>query len=272
MPFTPSHAIVALPFIRTPLVPAAIAIGAMTPDLPLFLRGVGLSYPFTHTFSNVMWTSLVALVLFLVWRVVLRPAASELSPAWLARRLPQEWSVGGVEAAGRAVGVGLGSPAYPLLLVASLLVGVLSHLAWDLFTHEGRWGVEVFPVLDAMWGPLQGFKWLQHGSSVLGLVGIAIWAVLRLRRAEPLPGVLQRLPFGARVAWWASLPIILIAASVLGLALFGPLTDEFTVQHLAYRMLPPACALWGGITLLLCVGISLTSRSGRRIDQSDQRG
>ena len=28
MPFTPSHAVVALPFIRTPLVPAAVAIGA----------------------------------------------------------------------------------------------------------------------------------------------------------------------------------------------------------------------------------------------------
>ncbi|MGK3950645.1 DUF4184 family protein, partial [Microbacterium sp. K2] len=49
MPFTPSHALVALPFIRTPLVPAAIAIGAMTPDLPLFLRGIGLPYSFTHT-------------------------------------------------------------------------------------------------------------------------------------------------------------------------------------------------------------------------------
>ena len=33
MPFTPSHAVVALPFIRSPLVPAAIAVGAMTPDL-----------------------------------------------------------------------------------------------------------------------------------------------------------------------------------------------------------------------------------------------
>ena len=40
MPFTPSHAVVALPFLRTPLVPAAIAVGAMTPDLPLFVRGI----------------------------------------------------------------------------------------------------------------------------------------------------------------------------------------------------------------------------------------
>ena len=38
MPLTPSHAVVALPFVRTPLLPAAIAVGAMAPDLPLFLR------------------------------------------------------------------------------------------------------------------------------------------------------------------------------------------------------------------------------------------
>ncbi|MGB4135992.1 MAG: DUF4184 family protein, partial [Microbacterium sp.] len=63
MPFTPSHAIVALPFVRSPLVPAAIAVGAMTPDLPLFLRGVGPSYGFTHDPVNALWTSLIALVL-----------------------------------------------------------------------------------------------------------------------------------------------------------------------------------------------------------------
>jgi hypothetical protein len=51
MPFTVSHAVVALPFVRTPLLPAAIAIGAMTPDLPLFVRGTPVSYQLTHTNS-----------------------------------------------------------------------------------------------------------------------------------------------------------------------------------------------------------------------------
>jgi hypothetical protein len=106
VPFTPSHAVVALPFIRTPLVPAAIAIGAMAPDLPLFVRGVGLNYSFTHTFANVVWTAVLAFVLFVVWRAVLRPAVPELSPRWLAARLPEDWDEGGVSAARRAVGAG----------------------------------------------------------------------------------------------------------------------------------------------------------------------
>jgi len=259
MPFTASHALVALPFIRTPLVPAAIAIGAMTPDLPLFVRGVGLNYSFTHTFGNVVWTALLAFVLFLVWRVVLRPAVPELAPLWLARRLPDDWNDGGAVAAGRAVGVGE-KRAYPILLAVSFLIGVISHILWDLFTHEGRWGVQLLPGLDQMWGPLLGFKWLQHGSSVVGLVIIGIWALLWLRRREARPDVTQKLPQGVRVAWWLSLPVILVGALAWGLVVFGPLDAAFTVQHLAYRVLPPACALWGAITFVLCVVLAVRDR------------
>ncbi|KQZ22370.1 DUF4184 family protein [Microbacterium sp. Root553] len=260
MPFTPSHAVVALPFVRTPLVPAAIAIGAMTPDLPLFLRGVGLRYSFTHTFENVLWTALVAFVLFLLWRVVLRPAVGELSPLALARRLPAEWQQVGVSAAGSAVGIGASRRAYPVLLAVSLILGVLSHIVWDLFTHEGRWGVETFPALGMMWGPLTGFKWLQHGSSVTGLVILGVWAWRRLRDTEPRVISERAVPAGMRIAWWSSLPVILLAAVVIGYFAYGPLTSEFTAQHLAYRMLPPACALWGALTLVLCLTIPLLRR------------
>lgn len=37
MPFTPSHVAAALPFLRTPLIPAALVIGTMTPDLFYYL-------------------------------------------------------------------------------------------------------------------------------------------------------------------------------------------------------------------------------------------
>ena len=264
MPFTPSHALVALPFIRTPLVPAAIAIGAMTPDFPLFLRGIGLPYSFTHTFGNVLWTALVAFVLFLLWRVVLRPAVGELSPLWLARRLPADWSVSGIAAAREAVGIGAQNRLYPIMLAASLVLGVLTHIVWDLFTHEGRWGVDALPALDAMWGPLTGYKWLQHGSSVIGLVVLGIWAILRLRRAEPREEVERSVPGSVRLGWWLSLPAVLITAWIAGYAAYGPFTEGFTYQHLAYRVLPPACALWGLLTLALCLSLPLFRRHHQR--------
>lgn len=258
MPFTPSHAVVALPFVRTPLVPAAIAVGAMTPDLPLFVRGMPLHYGLTHSLGWLPLTVVVAVILLLVWRCVLRPAVRELSPLWLAERLPEDWDAG-VAASLRETFAVSGAPARApwrgiLLLVISLAIGILSHIVWDLFTHEGRWGVEVLPVLDQPWGPLTGYKWLQHGSSVLGLAILGAWAVLWVRRRHPQP-VGRVLTNPVRWMWWLSLPTTLIAAWGIGISIHGPFTADWTVAHLAYRVLPPACAVWGLITLVLAVAV-----------------
>ncbi|UWF76842.1 MULTISPECIES: DUF4184 family protein [Microbacterium] len=257
MPLTPSHAVVALPFLRTPLVPGAIAVGAMTPDLPLFLRV--LDYGFTHAFGNAIWTAALAFLLFLVWRVLLRPVVPELMPAAVARRLPAEWSEPAADAARHAVGVGRGVR-YPVLLAGSLLLGVFSHIAWDLFTHEGRWGVTAIPALQEQWGPLLGYKWLQHGSSAAGLAVLAVFAVLWLSRRDASTPITRVLPAWARLGWWLALPAVLVVAWVAGLVALGPFTAEFTPQHLAYRVLPPACAVWGAATLALCIVLAARRR------------
>ncbi|QMU95762.1 DUF4184 family protein [Microbacterium esteraromaticum] len=262
MPFTPSHAVIALPFARSPLVPAAIAIGAMTPDLPLFLRGAGISYGFTHDWPNVVWTALVALALLLVWRAVLRPAAVELAPDAIADRLPDDWRRTGADALMEVVAP---RERYGrLLLMISLVLGVLSHIGWDMFTHEGRWGVAAIPALQEMWGPLAGYKWLQHGSSVVGLLLIGIfalrWLAARASIARP-----RLLPAWVRWTWLVSLPLVLVTAWLVGLAVLGPLDAAFTAQHLAYRVLPPACGLWGAATIALSVGIVVAAARRRKL-------
>lgn len=275
MPFTPSHAVVALPFVRTPLVPAAIAVGAMAPDLPLFVRGGLLGYGRTHDFAWLPATIVLALALLLVWRCILRPASRELAPEWLARRLPGEWDRGAAGALRDTLGVRTllehGRPrrlsvswSAVALLVVSLAIGVASHIVWDLFTHEGRWGSEVIPALADEWGPVAGFKWLQWGSGFAGLAIIGVWAIVWLRRADASNGPVARvLPSWVRWAWWLSLPAALLVAWVAGLAAFGPLDAGFTVAHLAYRVLPPACAGWGVLTLALALIIQ-TLRTRRR--------
>lgn len=279
MPFTPSHAVVALPFVRTPLVPAAIAVGAMTPDLPLFVRGLPLHYGRTHDFAWIPATVVLALVLLLVWRSLLRPAVRELSPTWLAARLPGEWDRGALGSARDTLSIAaVRESGLPqrwrvsirglTLLLVSLFIGVVSHIVWDLFTHEGRWGVSAVPALDQHWGPLLGFKWLQHGSSVIGLVVLGIWAVVWIMRRPTAAAVRRVLPRGVRWAWWISLPGVLMFAWFAGLAAHGPLDADFTAQHLAYRVLPPACAIWAVASLALCVLVQSRRAAGvrRRVD------
>ncbi|MFG6443633.1 DUF4184 family protein [Microbacterium sp. P07] len=246
MPFTLSHAVVALPFVRTPLIPAAIAVGAMTPDLPLFIRTGLPLYDVTHDAVMLPVTMVLALALLLVWRCVLRPSVGELTPRWFAARLPAAWESGPGPSlretfAGKDGRVTARSAA---ILAISLLLGVLSHIVWDLFTHEGRGGVALLPALADPWGVLPGYKWLQHGSSVIALLVLGVWAMVWLRRRRP-EAVERMLPAAVRYTVWLSLPAVLVGAWVIGLSVYGPMTDEWTPQHLAYRVLPTAVGVWG---------------------------
>lgn len=266
MPFTPSHAVVALPFLGTRLVPAAIAIGAMAPDLPLFTRNLPLPYGRTHDLAWLPATVVLALGLLVLWRSVLRPAVRELSPRRLAARLPVGWDRGAAGALRDTLAISAqrepGRPqrwrvSWPglALLVASLAIGIVTHIVWDLFTHEGRGGVALLPMLADDWGPLPGYKWLQHGSSAAGLVIIGMWMLVWLTRREAAASVVRVLPDAVRWAWWLSLPAMLVAAWLIGLGSYGPLDEDFTVAHLAYRTLPPACGVWGLLTLALCIAV-----------------
>jgi len=265
MPFTPSHAVVALPFVRTPLLPAGIAVGAMTPDLPLFLRGTPVTYQLTHT--NVIVSGLLALVLLALWYGVLRPAVRELTPEWLARRLPPLWDATGAAAwesvrasrPGARHEVWREPGVFGLRVAVSLVLGVISHIVWDAFTHEDRWGVRLLPVLGEPWGPLLGYKWLQYGSGVLGLAVLGVFAVRWVARRRSVT-VTRVLPSFVRRAWWPSLPVALVVAWTVGLIALGPLSGEFTAAHLAYRVLPPACAVWGVLTVALCVLVLFARR------------
>ena len=274
MPFTPSHAVVALPFLRTPLIPAAIAVGAMAPDLPLFVRAVVPSYARTRDFVGLPLTVLVALTLLLLWRLVFRPATRELTPSWLADRLPIEWNAGAALALRETFAIS-GSPRRAswrgiLLLVVSLAFGVATHILWDLFTHEGRVGTELLPVLNEFWGPLTGYKWLQHGSSVIGLLILAVFGAMWVRH-RPVVAAERVLPAWVRVTWWLSLPALLLGAWLWGMLALGPFTEQWTVQHLAYRVLPPAAAVFGALTLSLCVVAQLMRRASAKRDTA-QRG
>lgn len=260
MPFTVSHAVVALPFVRTPLVPAAIAIGSMIPDLPMFLRPlgvVGFTYSRTHDYAWLPMTVVAALGALLLWRVVLRAAAVELAPSWIAERLPIGWSVSPREAFREVWTSSRGSVMTVLFLALSLAVGVVSHILWDSFTHEARGGA-VLAGLDSLWGPLPGYKWLQYGSGLVGTLVLVIWAGLWWQR-QPVHSVRRSATRLVRVLWWVSLPLVLVISAAVVTASGAPEDEVFTAGHIAYGVLP-AVGVWGLTTLGLSIALAVRSR------------
>ncbi|MDR8414626.1 DUF4184 family protein [Nonomuraea sp. 3-1Str] len=169
MPFTPSHIAAVLPLVSSPRVrkvldPWALAMGAMVPDLPIFLPFLP-DYTDWHSLRGVLTIDIAAvLALLALFHLVVRDPLITLLPPGLAGRaatLLPSW---------RSFRV--------LPIVMGALVGAGTHVLWDSFTHSTappRWGdwlaVSVF-------GVIRLFRLLQYVSSVVGLA-VVVWWVWR---------------------------------------------------------------------------------------------
>jgi hypothetical protein len=196
MPFTLSHPAAALPFLRTPLLPAAVVVGSMAPDLPYY---VPLFVPreLSHSPLGVVTVDLVLAVAgALLWWFVLREPIIDLLPRAIGVRIPAVSRTAWHPTA-------WGWPLTVGVLLLSAVVGGATHVLWDSFTHPG-WVVDRLAPLRAQLGPLPVEKWLQHASTVAGLVILVVWAVRRLRATPPDPLRRCRVRSRGRVAAWAA--------------------------------------------------------------------
>jgi hypothetical protein len=194
MPFTPSHVAAVLPFARTPLLPAALAIGAMMPDLFYYVP-VNIPRSFSHSLLGVVTVDLAyGVALFLAWQFVFRAPVVDFFPAWVRVRIGPRWSRPSRPG-------GWGWLRLAALLVASVLLGSATHVLWDSFTHaHGLFGE--IPVLAPMIGPLPIYKWLQHASTVLGALALVAFVIWWRRRTQPGTAAPTRLTRRTRVGGW----------------------------------------------------------------------
>jgi len=180
MPFTVSHAAAALPvhrLLKGRLPLPALMIGAMSPDFA-YLVSFAANRMQTHTLAGLFTFCLpVGLAVWLLYvRVLEQPTVALLPDPWRSHftRAPEPIHV-------RAL----------LFASVGIVVGAMTHIAWDAFTHELTPISEIFPVFRAPLFEVHGvtvklFWFLQILSSLLGGIVLLVWALRAPAKTAPL--------------------------------------------------------------------------------------
>ncbi|MFJ3668515.1 DUF4184 family protein [Streptomyces sp. NPDC090106] len=210
MPFTLSHAAAVLPAVRADgtgrgrLIPAVLVAGSFAPDMTYFaasvLDGAMEFGEFTHSFTGAFTVdALVAWTLVWLWLVVREPLVA-LAPAKWRGRL------------GTLLGCGTPrarvTPPLVLRWYASAVLGALTHVVWDAFTHHDRWGMRLFPVLGHTIAGSPLYWYLQYGSSAVAAVVIAVFVAHALRRTPARDGAAGVPVLSVRDRWVAGTLIV----------------------------------------------------------------
>jgi hypothetical protein len=176
MPFTFSHPAIVLPVSYLPgkwYSLTGLVIGSLTPDFEYFL-GMKVQSNYSHTLSGVFWFDLtLGILLAFIFHNIVRNKLFYNLPTVLKTRLlvfndfnwnyyfKKNWFV----------------------VIVSIIIGALSHIFWDSFTHDSGFFVKTIPYLktsiDFLGIRLPIFKILQHGSTIIGAI-IIVYTILKL--------------------------------------------------------------------------------------------
>ncbi|GAA3519752.1 DUF4184 family protein [Aeromicrobium panaciterrae] len=170
MPLTLAHPVAVIPLRRLGLPMSALVLGSMVLDVPLYL-GSQRGYEITHSPVGIVTADIVlTLAVLAVWFFVLRDPLVDLSPGAVRARLDPRARLTGRQW---------------LLAIPAASIAACTHIAWDSFTHDDRWGSDHVAWLRTdHWG-MAGLKWAQYVSGVVGLVIVIAWALLELRSRRP---------------------------------------------------------------------------------------
>lgn len=229
MPFTLSHPAAVLPLRRLGLPMTVLVAASMVPDVPVFL-GMPRVYEITHSLIGIVTLDLLMAVMAVaVWSFVMRDALVDLAPAVVRSRLAhrvrptrRDWVLSPVAA----------------------VIGAMTHVAWDSFTHAGEWGVVRVDWLQEQHGELAGFKWAQYASGAIGLAIVAVAALRELRTLRPIDR-----PRPPRALPVATLPVAVGLAALAGIV--------SAVRHMSSGL--HAVAFNGAVDSLIVLAVTLVA-------------
>ncbi len=242
MPFTLAHPAAVLPLRDRGLPMTAMVAGSIVPDLPQIL-GFSQARDLSHSLVGVVTIDLgMGMMALVLWYAVYRRPLADLAFDPWRDRLPDTVPV---------------TVRTWLLSVPGVIVGALTHVVWDAFTHEDGWIVERSSLLRWSFEGADLYEVLQFGFSALGLP-LVLYVTWRQ---------LTRLPEGPRrpaplVGRWA-LVVALTTAALLGLGIATLLAPYGIDAVVFYIVVTPMLVAGFGITCI-CVWWQIKCRVSRR--------
>jgi hypothetical protein len=234
----------------------ALVFGSMAPDLPYFIFGRSLR-DLGHSLPGQLLFCLPA-ALFLTW--VFR--------RWLARPLALHLPEGGEYHLREYHLLGGGMDGrYAAFAAPSALVGSLSHIVWDSFTHASGWAARhlefpLWPVAEIGGHTLHAYQLMQHGSTLVG--GAAtLWMLRTIGRRRLLrewAGEVRECELGAtpasRRALLGSLLVAVAAGPLIGILENEVVPADSWLIYAARIFFRSVSVLFAG----LCLGCILAER------------
>lgn len=179
MPVTVSHPALSIPLQRIGLVLSALIVGSMMPDFEFFLR-LSDGRTIGHTLGGLFLFCLPVglIVLFVFHKLIKFPLLSLVPHNHQIRLYP----------------IARQFRFFPLRrfisIVLSLIVGVMTHLIGDAFTHADGWFVEHIPLLShpvlvLPQGTMRAYFVLQYTFSIIAVFLMLYWYLKWYYKAEP---------------------------------------------------------------------------------------
>lgn len=154
-------------------------MGCFAPDFTFFIFLKPYVF-YGHTLPGIFLLDLpLSLVALWLFHAYLKPAFTLFLPRAVRRRMDAREEEFSFLPAARFA-----------MFVLSILIGVCTHIAWDAFTHNLFWPYRHLAFLREIVhvpaiGDVAMYDLLQYGSSLFGLVAVAIWILHWYRAAKP---------------------------------------------------------------------------------------
>ncbi|MEE9309675.1 MAG: DUF4184 family protein [Cocleimonas sp.] len=214
MPFTVSHTVAVIPlykYLGKFGALSALIIGSMTPDFAYMVPYLVHQRMDSHSLVGIYLFAIpMGLTVYFVYHLLMAPVLVSLLPKFIQRHLHSDLFVGRIP----------NIPSYTL--VFSLVIGALTHITWDFFTHQSGIPQHIawmdLPLTSIDGYEIMPYRVLQHFSTLFGLSLLIFWVWKWISRNKHITSSQQ-----TNIHWQApkSLKLFSFIALTVTASIFG---------------------------------------------------